>query len=106
MLATVCFMAAESEQNAAQGAKERQVQAEEEARLALLTSQAGMKLTLTDKVIVITMDIRLVVACTFLHKRGVYGPSLILLGHFVLKKRFADAQISVLDATLSDQIAF
>ena len=44
------LIVAESEQTAAQGAKERQVQAEEEARLALLTSQAGMKLTLTDKV--------------------------------------------------------
>lgn len=29
----------------------RQLQAEEEARLALLTQQAGMKLTLTDQVL-------------------------------------------------------
>ena len=64
-------MAAESEQNAARGVKERQVQAEEEARLALLTSQAGMKLTLTDKVNLTAMYIRPIVACTFLHRRVV-----------------------------------
>ena len=43
-------MCAESERHNAQGAREQQAQAEEEARLALLTAQAGMKLTLTDKV--------------------------------------------------------
>lgn len=42
---------AELEQQRAQGAQERQAQAEEEARLAFLTSQAGMKLTLTQKVL-------------------------------------------------------
>ena len=37
--------------------QERQAQAEEEARLALLTSQAGMKLTLTQQVHMLHMQL-------------------------------------------------
>ena len=44
----VCFTASQHDDR--QEAQERQAQAEEEAGLALLTRQAGMKLTLTQKV--------------------------------------------------------
>lgn len=43
-------MVAESEQQKAESTKDRQAHVEEEARLAILTNQAGMKLTLTKQV--------------------------------------------------------
>ena len=48
---------ASSDQNKAASMQEQQAQAEEEARLTLLTDQAGMKLTLTQQVHMMHMHV-------------------------------------------------
>lgn len=50
VLTSILASCAESDHEQAQRATQHQVEAEEEVRLAMLTSQAGMKLTLTPKV--------------------------------------------------------
>ena len=50
VLTSILASYAETEHQQAQRATQHQVEAEEEVRLAMLTSQAGMKLTLTPKV--------------------------------------------------------